>query len=267
MDEQSRSRCLELRHTCPVLFLVICTIACRFWPTRSRGSRHTRTLHPRYAMLTALLDIAISRLLLNPSPADVTLDSIRALLLYAQWMPLSSQSPHADKDASSPPQSRYNDISAWAVLGLAMRYASYLHLDRDAVAPFRDGRQIQSSDMSKLRVWHNLLTCDWNLMLTSGLPATLDPGPAAQVASAFGSHPLAQHPADLRVSALIELVVIAHRAMKITNGHLSIAWLKKINTELDDWEARWQTALKHIAGQHYSLPFASVRVSPISCEA
>lgn len=144
-------------------------------------------------------------------------------------------------NSSGRPKSRYNDISAWAVLGLAARYAVFLGLDRAAITPFQGPiDSITEDDVDRLRVWHNLITCDCNLMLTSGLPASLDPVPAASVARVFGSHPAAQQPGDLRVTALVELVVIAHRAIRSSGDsscrRLDVVSLRKANTEYDDWE-------------------------------
>lgn len=139
------------------------------------------------------------------------------------------------------PKSRYNEISAWAVLGLALRYALFLGLDRAAIAPFQDPvSAVSQNDMSCLRVWYNLLTCDFNLMLTSGQPASLDPLVSAQVARRFSSSRHAQQPADLRVAGLVELVAVVHRAMKscadVSGRQLDPYCLRKINTELEEWE-------------------------------
>lgn len=139
------------------------------------------------------------------------------------------------------PKSRYNDISAWAILGLAIRYAVFLGLDRAAIAPFQGSvNLISDDDFSRLRVWHNLLTCDCNLMLTSGLPSSIDPAPAADVAQIFGSHRNAQQPGDLRVTALVELAVIAHRggrSRRESSGRpLDVLSLRRANTEMDEWE-------------------------------
>lgn len=211
-------------------------------------SRHGDRVHTQLFELTKLLDKAVSRLLLRPTPSDVTLDSIRVLLLYAQWMPCSwgneDESSVRNSNQSktlSPPKSRYNEISAWAVLGLALRYALFLGLDRAAIAPFRSPVGVVSQeDVSCLRVWYNLLTCDFNLMLTSGQPASLDPLVSAQVAQRFSSSRHAQQPADLRVAGLVELVAVVHRAMKscgdVSGRQLDLYCLRKINTELEDWE-------------------------------
>jgi hypothetical protein len=210
--------------------------------------RYSEGVHSQLFELTILFDKAVSRLLLRPTPSDVTLDSIRVLLLYAQWMPFSwgnEDEPPASNATQSKtfntPKSRYNEISAWAVLGLALRYALFLGLDRAAIAPFQDPVGVVSKeDVSCLRVWYNLLTCDFNLMLTSGQPASLDPLISAQVALRFSSSRHAQQPADLRVAGLVELVAMVHRAMKscgdVSGRQLDPYCLRKINTELEEWE-------------------------------
>nr|XP_031861608.1 uncharacterized protein CI109_002838 [Kwoniella shandongensis]KAA5528680.1 hypothetical protein CI109_002838 [Kwoniella shandongensis] len=289
LDEKLRKKGVDLRFESPTLFLTICTIGARFWEgsssrsTTTTGKRiRSRGLHPSFLELTTLLDISVSQLLLRPTPSDVTLDSIRALLLYAQWMPVNRdhQDPQPHTNGKPTTRSRYNDISAWAVLGLAARYALFLGLDRLAVQPFQvssvlvaPGHTITESDMSRLRVWHNLITCDCNLMLTSGLPASLDPAPAVAIGKVFAGHQLAQQPGDLRVTALVELVGIAHRAIessaRATGGAkgtgpgvgrvLEASCLRKANFELDEWEVAWLARLKDTAYQYNALPFTSIR--------
>src|SRR6187402_2629889 len=202
-------------------------------------------LHPNYFELTALLDIAISRLILRPTPSDVTLDSIRVLLLYVQWMPCSQGSGESSNwkasDTSRLPKSRYNDISAWSILGLAIRYANFLSLGQAAVAPFQGSEaSVSEEDFSCLRVWHNLLTNDCNLMLSSGLHVSLDPAPAASIGRSFSSHYAAQLPGDLRITALVELVAIVNHASKssgdFSGRQLDAFCLKKVNADLDEWE-------------------------------
>ena len=203
-------------------------------------------LHPRFFDLAALLDLAVSHLLLRPIPSDVTLDSIRVLLLYAQWMPCSQSGEENNEDSELTesarlPTNRYNDISAWAMLGLAARYAVILGLDRTAILPFEGPQErVSEEDISRLRVWYNLLTCDWNLMLSSALPATLDPAGAASVSRAFGCHRIAQQPNDLRYSALIELAMISHRTLgtkrEFSARRLDATGLRKVNIALQDWE-------------------------------
>lgn len=203
--------------------------------------------HPRSHDLTKLLDKAVSRLLLRPTPSDVTLDSICVLLLYAQWMPCSKgddeyenserQSTHHEPKTKS----RYNEISAWVVLGLAERYSVLLGLEQSATSLFKTPNKVPSAeDVKRLRVWYNLLTCNFNLMLTSGLPASIDPSPSVQVAWRFVSHELMQSPGDLRVRGLVELVGIVHIAMSscgdISGRQLQPDCLERLNIDLDDWE-------------------------------
>lgn len=152
-----------------------------------------------------------------------------------------------DADVSKPARShysfrsRYNEISAWAVLGLAIRYATFLGLERTAIAPFKSRTQsVSDDDMTRFRIWLNLVTCDCNLMLSSGLPTSLDPAPAASVARRYSSHHNAQQPADLRATALVELGLISHGATRSYGGfsgrQLDSFSLKKANTEFDEWE-------------------------------
>lgn len=192
-----------------------------------------------------MLDQAVSKLLLRPTPTDVSLDSVLVLLLYAQWMPCNwgneSNESTINTGATGPPNSRYNEVSAWAVLGLALRYALLLGLDRAAIAPFHGPiDSITENDVCRLRVWYNLLNCDFNLMLISGLPASVDPAPSAQVAGRFASSIHSKQPGDIRVSGLVELVSIVHRAMQscgdMSGHHLSPYCLRKLNIDLEKWE-------------------------------
>lgn len=156
------------------------------------------------------------------------------------WTSEDGQTSKFNAESGSP-KSRYNEVSAWAVLGLALRYALFLGLDRAAIAPFQGPAQkISEDDVCRLRVWYNLLTCDFNLMLTSGLPASLNPAPSAQVVAKFAASPYSQQPADLRVSGLVELVSIVHRAMRscgdVSGRQLDPYCLGQLNNELEQWE-------------------------------
>ncbi|KAJ5223654.1 hypothetical protein N7468_008196 [Penicillium chermesinum] len=135
-------------------------------------------------------------------------------------------------------RSRYNEISAGAVLGLAMRYALLMGLDRHALVPFLNSSADPSEeDLNRLRVWYNLITCNFNLMLTSGLPASTNPILSAQVARRFSSHERAQLPGDLRVTGLVELLAIVHRTCgDISGRQIHTEHLKSLNKELDEWE-------------------------------
>ncbi|KAF4633609.1 hypothetical protein G7Y89_g4508 [Cudoniella acicularis] len=199
-------------------------------------------LHENYRSLVALLDVSISRLLLQPKISDVNLDHIRCLLLYIQWMPV-------EQDTTGICQTRYNDISAWSVLGLAIRYSLFLGLDSTAVSPFSSPqtKTPTEDDFAKLRVWINLLTCDCHLMLSAGLPASLDPEPVAKVARSFFKQENALQPDDSRIAAISELVGIIRKAARSSGDpsvrKLDSKTLQKANAEFDDWEAYWTPLL------------------------
>ncbi|OQV09778.1 Fungal Zn2-Cys6 binuclear cluster domain-containing protein [Cladophialophora immunda] len=269
LSEGLRSQPELLRANRPMLFLALCSIGTRFWLPESAFPRGWPTLHPKCSELAVLLDKAVSRLLLRPTPRDVHLDSVVVLLLYAQWMPYSRQgyqdrNDHDHERRFKRPSSRYNDISAWAVLGLAARYATMLNLAKDAIAPFtRPQTAATQDDMARLRIWYNLLTCDWNLMLSSALPATLDPTEGVSIARSFGVQPTAQQPNDLRYAALVELVGISHSALETNKEfsarRLNAASLRKFNVACDEWERHWSPILRFTHFQHVHLPFTSLR--------
>jgi hypothetical protein len=96
------------------------------------------------------------------------------------------------------------------------------------------------NDFARLRVWINLLTCDCHLMLSAGLPATLDPEPFTKIGRVFAGHRDSLQPADSQTAAICELALIVKRAAK-TSGDPSVrnidsATLKKVNAEFDSWE-------------------------------
>ena len=261
LDTSLRNKTETMRRERPTLLLALCCIGARFWEAAEGTSAH-----PKLTPLTTRLDKAISRLLLRPTTRDVHLDTVRALLLYVQWMPLDSgdKAPGQHMLEQQRHRSRYNDISAWSCMGLALRYAVVLGLDNAAVAPFRATRpDAHLEDMVRLRVLQNLVTCDWNLMLSSGLPMSSEPGPLAEVGSVFAAQCLAQSPGDLRITALVELVVLVRQATRMSSEgsgrRLDTFHLRKLNTEIDDWERTWVPRLRNTEHQHSSLPFTSLR--------
>ncbi|KAK5697999.1 hypothetical protein LTR97_006959 [Elasticomyces elasticus] len=251
-----------VRRDRPALLLALCCVGARFW---SDSSDSVRGPHPKLPVLTAMLDKAISRLLLRPTMTDVHLDSVRILLLYVQWMPLDVEVRADDHRATQKRhRTRYSDISAWSCLGLALRYSTVLGLETAAVAPFiASEADVRTEDMSRLRVLQNLVTCDWNLMLSSGLPMSSDPGPVADVGHAFAGQVAAQSPGDIRVTALVELVVLIRTATNASpdpsGRQLGMFHLRKLNAEMDEWERKWIPQLCHTDYQHSSLPFTSLR--------
>lgn len=221
----------RFRQTRPLLLLSICTTAHRY----QSPSQTSVVKLEKLKRLTEALDDAVAALLLRSTPSHVNLDTISSLLLYAQWMPLQIRpSPHGTAKFAN----RYNDVSAWTVIGLAARYAAIMGLERLAIHPFQDLTEVSNEDMDVMRVWLNLLTCDRNLALTSGFPSALNPISTATIARIFGEHELARFPADLRSAALVELSAIANKFMatKRSGAPLDIGILKVVNGEMRTWE-------------------------------
>lgn len=231
----------HIRISCPTLFIAVCCVGLRF----RKG-----TNQEVYRQLVGILDASLSRLLLRPSQTDVHLDHIRVFLLYIQWMPVDILE---DDELAT----RYNDVSAWSMLGLAIRYALFLGLHQDAVESFA-----AKGNVEHLRVWINLLTCDANLMLSSGLPASLNPEPVAAVARSFSSSSMSSQPDDTRAAALCELVAILKRAAKSSGKPnvraLDSFTLRQTNAEFDAWESSWSYVLSE-AIQHNQMPFTTLR--------
>lgn len=242
----------SVRTACPTLFTSICAVSSRFMdPFPSAGLQHRE--------IVKILDVSLSRLLLKPDSSDVHLGHIQALLLYVQWMPVDVQ----NGGLQDRPRTRYNDVSAWSMLGLAIRYALFLGL-QDSPAAFSPERQASATveDLARLRVWINLLTNDANLMLSSGLPASLNPEPVASVSQTFASHRDASHPEDTRIAALCELVAILKHAARSSGSPnvraLDAFSLRRANLEFDAWEAHWNQALGPEL-MHNQLPYTALR--------
>ncbi|EEA19474.1 conserved hypothetical protein [Talaromyces marneffei ATCC 18224] len=249
---QTQKSAASVRLACPTLFTSICAVAFRFMdPFPSAGLQHRE--------IVKILDVSLGRLLLKPDLSDVHLGHIQAILLYVQWMPVDMQ----NGGLQDHPRTRYNDVSAWSMLGLAIRYALFLGL-QDSPSAFLPERQASATveDLARLRVWINLLTNDANLMLSSGLPASLNPEPVASVSQTFASHRDASQPEDMRVAALCELVVILKHAARSSGSPnvraLDAFSLRRANLEFDAWEVHWNQALGP-GLMHNQMPFTALR--------
>ncbi|PQE31226.1 C6 transcription factor protein [Rutstroemia sp. NJR-2017a WRK4] len=147
-----------------------------------------------------------------------------------------------------------NDVSAWSVLGLAIRYSIFLGLDRSAVAPFMPSNveEPKREDLARLRVWINIMTCDTHLMLSAGLPASIDPAPVSRIVKRFASHKDAVQPHDSRVAAVCDLVMIVRTIILKSGNPLARALdpenLKDANAALEEWESH-----------PHSMPWTSIR--------
>lgn len=248
LDVGLRYNGMSLRQASPALFLAIVAVGTRFW--------HGGSVHPRYFEIIGLLDKTIAQLLLSPTPSDASVPTIQALMIYLQWMPCvpkdnltSTPSEHGSSQQQQKTEikTRYNDMSAWAVFGLALRYASFINLERLALAPFLRSNSssgaassklpVTKDDVARMRTWLNLITYDSSLTLTSGLPSSVDPVPAAKVVQDFYQHRAAQDPGDIRYGALIELTCMVQRLKASDSGRPpNVSSLKKVNIEMEEWE-------------------------------
>ncbi|THW27278.1 hypothetical protein D6D23_02953 [Aureobasidium pullulans] len=262
VSEAFRKDPLSIRSTSPSVFLAICSISARSWPEEyERQPEQPCKAHLKVVDLVSLFDKRISQLLLRPIPSDINLDSVQALLLYAQWMPFDEKH-REDRFRPTPnPTSRYNDVSAWAVLGLAARYAKLLRINQQVATTGRNN--YYEEDLARFRTYYNLISCDFNLMLSSGLPVSIDPTSTRQGMLELAESDRAQLPGDLRIVALIELVSVTYKTLvkcgDFSGRTLDPKSLRSLNADLDQWERPWTVKLAHTFSQHNQLPFTSVR--------
>lgn len=254
LNQELRYAESRLRETSPTLFLTIVAIGARFWLGRGPNSKHPWGLHPRYSDIVKLLDSSISRLLLCPSTADASLSTIQSLLLYLQWMPYDYVEP--DQEGShAPVHTRYNEMSAWLVFGLALRYAEFCGLEQRAMDAFKDKASADaatSEDVDAMRVWLNMVTYDCNFTLTSGMPTSLDPRPTSERAFRFFCHDAAQAPGDVRYASMVELACIIqnvrHQKDNIKERNQVISVVEEANEKFDTWR-RYALSLSVLSPQ------------------
>ncbi|KEQ99280.1 hypothetical protein AUEXF2481DRAFT_36596 [Aureobasidium subglaciale EXF-2481] len=265
ISEAFRNDPSSMRFAIPAVFLGICSIGARFWgQDLTQQAQPVWVAHPQIQEIVALFDDCISRLLLRPASSDISLDTVQALLLYAQWMPCDRTTRDRTSLAATPlelAKSRYNDTSAWTILGLAARYAKLLRMNQEVSLTSQSDH---SHDMfPRLRTYYNLISCDFNLMLSSGLPVSIDPTSTQKSMQELVGNAESQLPGDLRIVALTELVSLTYltlvRCSDYTGRKLDLRALKSLNAEMDRWEKAWISKLANTSSQHNQLPFTSVR--------
>jgi hypothetical protein len=260
LDESLRHTGISLRQSCPALFIAIVSVGTRFWRNGST--------HPNYSDIVALQDKLIAQLLLHPRPRDATIGTVRALMLYLQWMPCDQK---IERTGSAQAKTRYNDMNAWAIFGLALRYAGFINLEHIAFAPFQDSRaaSVSKEDVDNMRTWLNVITYDCNLTLTSGLPVSVDPSPTIRIISEVFTHGSVQDPGDLRYCALAELACIVQRAKPSEttrrNCPPGIASIKRANLEIEDWERYDLFLLLEFCRFHANFPCVDTGSSDCVC--
>lgn len=83
---------------------------------------------PSYPKLLKVLDAEMFRLAFRSRPADTTLETVQALMIYSHWMPV-------DHDNSGY-RSRFRESTIFQCLGQAIRWAVLLGLEQSAHLPF-----------------------------------------------------------------------------------------------------------------------------------
>ncbi|RSH95502.1 hypothetical protein EHS25_000594 [Saitozyma podzolica] len=166
----------RVRSSSKLLLLAILCVGARFW---SYSSRSSCWLHPRYHELVRLLDMEVMRITLRPSPDDLKLETVQGLLLCAHWMPLDVST---DKKQY---RFRFSEGGAWQCLGLAIRWATFLALERSCHLSFHRLESVTKDDARRYRTMLYLTESDHYLALSARRPTNLDPGPLHSVLANF----------------------------------------------------------------------------------
>lgn len=111
-------------------------------------------LHPRYADIVRLLDAELMRVTLRPRPDDQKLETVQALLLCAHWMPFDVS------DTGKRFRSRFSEMGAWQCLGLAIRWATSLALERSCYLSFQQPQTATRLDVRRFRTMLYLVESD-----------------------------------------------------------------------------------------------------------
>jgi hypothetical protein len=85
------------------------------------------------------------RVTLRPRQKDHALQTVQALILYAHWMPL-------DVSASGEQyHSRFSEAGAWHCMGLAIRWAVSLDLEKSCCDSFQNPEATSRLDARRFR--------------------------------------------------------------------------------------------------------------------
>ncbi|KAL7419008.1 hypothetical protein Q5752_006693 [Cryptotrichosporon argae] len=202
LDIHTDSDIDHVRASSVLLFLSIICVGARFW---SASSKTACWLHPRYSELVALLDAEVMRVTLRPGPEDGKLETIQALLLCAHWMPFDAALAHAGGY-----RSRFSEAGAWQCMGLAIRWATSLSLERTCHLAFRgpvDG--VTRDDARRCRTMLYLVESDHYLALSARRPPCLDTRALSDVLANFLRCKHLQA-TDVRVTSLFRAAHSAH---------------------------------------------------------
>ncbi|KAL4869400.1 hypothetical protein BDV12DRAFT_185276 [Aspergillus spectabilis] len=190
----------QVRLRSGILFIAILCVGARFW---SASSKAPCWLHARYTDLVRLLDAEVMRVTLHPSHDDQKLETIQALMLCAHWMPFDS--------ATGPERfrSRFSEGGAWHCLGLAIRWATALALERSCHTSFLRPETVTREDVRRFRTMLYLVESDHYLALSARRPSYLDPKPLHGVLTNFLQCGYVQN-TDIRLASLFRVAYGAH---------------------------------------------------------
>ncbi|KAL4874307.1 hypothetical protein BJY04DRAFT_226175 [Aspergillus karnatakaensis] len=190
----------QVRIRSGILFTAILCVGARFW---SASSKAPCWLHPRYTELVRLLDAEVMRVTLRPSHNDQKLETIQALMLCAHWMPF---------DPATGPErfrSRFSEGGAWQCLGLAIRWATSLALERSCHTSFLRPEMATRDDVRRYRTMLYLVESDHYLALSARRPSYLDPKPLHDVLKNYLQCRYVQN-TDIRLASLFRVAYGAH---------------------------------------------------------
>ncbi|OJJ05894.1 hypothetical protein ASPVEDRAFT_154023 [Aspergillus versicolor CBS 583.65] len=190
----------RVRSRSALLFIAILSVGARFW---SASSKSSCWLHPRYTDLVRLLDAEIMRVTLRPRHEDQRLETVQALMLCAHWMPF---------DLAPGPQryqSRFSEAGAWQCLGLAIRWATSLTLERSCHTSFLHPETVTQEDARRFRTMLYLVESDHYLALSARRPSYLNPKPLYDVLTNFLGCKYVQA-TDTRLTSLFRVAYSTH---------------------------------------------------------
>ncbi|KAH3661432.1 hypothetical protein OGAPHI_006839 [Ogataea philodendri] len=229
----------NLRKASTQLFLTVCCVGARGLPASDT---------PRIYDMAALLDFSLGQVVHGARTGDITLELLESLQIYAHWMPLRNGAAAR----------RYNEVSVWNVIGLAIRWAKFMDLEGKLAAAFgTNGNEwnykksvSRTEDLRILRIMLNLLSLDYQTMLSTRLRATIDPNPLLPLARRLCASKDCQ-PDDHRLLGLCELT----NALKYPTD------LHYINFFLDQWAVEWSKYPRTdaITPSPSEMPFTSQR--------
>ncbi|GAA5852077.1 hypothetical protein JCM8547_000151 [Rhodosporidiobolus lusitaniae] len=206
-----------------LLFLVILSVGARFWSLEQPGA--ASWLHSSYGALISEIDQELFRITFRPNLRDSSLETVQALLILVHWPPL-------DGPTTDTLESRYNDLYAWNLLGLTLRYAISAGVEDSVIALRQSGSNASETDVRRFRTWIYLLESDVHLAVTARQRAMLNPESAMAVADEFLLHPQS-YPSDRRLVSLLKVSGAARLAAAscgdLSFRHLALQAVQQFN--------------------------------------